>query len=170
MTMDTFHQYLNVFLKFGGMALIVALFKNIAARIPQNTAIHSGHATAAVIMSTAVDTGERLIKGFMTGPYLESIIQAVAGGQPLPVALSAQLPAMVQALRTALGPKATTILDTVLGASAGQAQLESVIVDAVHDYLARHQKSPAPAARPPLPPPPTLPAGAVVPALAPKAG
>ena len=40
MTMDTFHQYLHVFLKFGGMALIVALFKNIAARIPQNTAIH----------------------------------------------------------------------------------------------------------------------------------
>lgn len=156
--MDQLHTILNAFLKLGGLVLLAALIKAVVARLPQNTVVHSGHAVVATILTTAVQFAERLIKGVLTGPYLDQVIQAVAGGTALPVALSAQLPNLVQALRTAIGPKGASALDLVLGAAGSQQQLEAVVVSAAHDLLLLHKNAAPPPAPTPLPTPPTLPA------------
>ena len=103
---------------------------------------------------------------------------AVAAGTPLPLALSAQMPAMLAALRTAIGPQATAILTAVFGADGEKTQLEGVIVAAVHALIdgrtPASTAAPAVASAPPTPPAlPTTPAVAA-PALvavpAPAAG
>ena len=155
MTWETVHNGLNVFLKLGGLAIIIAFARWVASKIPQNTQIHGGHATVSVILQTAVDAGERLAKGVLSGPYLQTTIEAVASGTPLKVALKDQLPTMVQDLRTSIGPKANAILDDTLGAAGSQKQLEGVAVAVAADHI----RTNAPVAPPPAPtPPPTPPA------------
>lgn len=160
MSWDQVHSLLNAFIKLGGIGMIIALARWIAAKIPQNTQIHGSHATVAVILQTAVEAGERLAKGALTGPYLQTTISAVASGTPLKVALKDQLPTMVSDLRTAIGPKATAFLDDTLGAAGSQKQLESVAVAAAGDHLKTNADTAPVAPAVPPPTPPALPAKA----------
>jgi hypothetical protein len=156
---EQLHNGLNVFLKLGGLAILVTLARWVASKIPQNTQIHGSHATVAVILQTAVDAGERLIKAVLTGPYLQTTLDAVAGGTALKVALKDQLPTMVQDLRTAIGPKAAGVLDDTLGAAGSQKQLEGVALANAGDHLRLVSATAAPVFNPP-PTPPALPAKA----------
>ena len=148
----------TLFLQAGGVTLLLVLARWLAAKIPQNSKFHSAHAALATALSTAADAAEHLVKGVLTGPFLEQVLANVASGQSIAVALGQQLPNLVAALRTAIGPGAADIVDAVLKATGGQQRLQQVIVAATHDLLLVHQQA-RQAATPP-PPPPALPKAA----------
>ena len=122
---------IKILLATGALA---AAGRLIASKLPAVN-VHTPSAKLNQIIDTVGNAAENVVKAELQGDLLTQVASAIANGQAIAGPLASQLPALVSAVETQIGPAIVAALGEALGSDdAAQKRLTTEILVAAHDH------------------------------------